>query len=121
MDKEQALHSFWSSFDLPAYDSRTVKPSAQLPYITYDVSLSSFEEPVIMSASLWYNSTSWADISQKADEISEEIGAGGKIISFDDGFIWITRGTPFAQRMSDPDTAIRRILLNTETEYLSEN
>ena len=122
MDKAQCLHQFWSSFGLTAYDENTVPDSAALPYITYEVSQSSIDEPVTTYASLWYRSTSWAAISQKVDQIGERIGIGGVTLLYEDGLMWVNRGFPFSQRMGEPsDPAIRRILINVSIEYLSED
>lgn len=117
MDSAQALQAFWSSFGLKAYDENTVSETAALPYLTYNVSASYFDEPVMMSASLWYKSQSWAEITEKAMQIGKFIGLSGEIIPFDGGYLWIKRGTPFAQRMSDENEQIRRIYMNVEVEY----
>lgn len=44
MDRAQAIHSFWNSFGLKAYDENTVPDNAKLPYITYEVAVSSFDD-----------------------------------------------------------------------------
>ena len=122
MDKAQALHQFWSSFGLTAIDEYSAYDSTiDLPsnYIAYEVQTSNFGDSVALTASLWYRSTSWAEISQKADEIAEYIGWGGKIIPIDHGYMWIKLGTPFAQRMSDEDDSIRRIYMNISVDFLS--
>lgn len=119
MDKGQAIQSFWSQFGLPAYDQNTVPHDAEMPYITYNASFGKLGDVLPMNASLWYSSYSWADISQKADEIAEAIGYGYQISKIDGGYIWITQGSPFAQRASDPDGEIRRIYLNIMAEYLT--
>ena len=121
MDKAQALHSFWSGFGLTAYDENTVPEGAQLPYITYSVGMAEMGEPIILTASLWYHSTSWAAISQKAELINRSITPGGVIIPFDGGSLWIWRGSPFSQRMEDPDPSIRRIYMNINAEFLSSD
>lgn len=123
MDKEQALHKFWSSFGLTAYDENTVPDNAMIAnggkYLTYNVATASLDEPVPLFANLWYKSSSWAEITQKTNEIAEEIGRGGKLIPFEGGYIWICRGVPFSQRMADDDDTIRRIYINVMAEYLS--
>lgn len=119
MDSAQTLQQFWSGFGLKAYDENTVPETASLPYLTYNVSAAYFDEPVAMSASLWYKSQSWAEITQKAAQIGYHIGDGGEILSFDGGKLWIKRGTPFAQRMSDENEQIRRIYMNVEVEYFT--
>ena len=122
MTKDEAIYSFYSGFSLPAYDENTVPEGSALPYITYSVSTDSIGNMVILSASLWYRSTSWAAIQDKADEIAAAIGYGGKIIKIDNGYLWLTKGSPFAQRMSEPsDNMVRRMALNLNAEFLTEN
>lgn len=121
MDKEQALHNFYSGFSISAYDVNSVPDNAVMPYLTYEVKSDSFDNTVFVSPSLWYNSTSWASITQKAQEISDYLGLGGKLIHFDDGSIWIKRATPFAQRISTDKDTVKRISLNLGIEFFSEN
>ena len=125
MDKEQALHNFWSSFGLTAYDENTVPDNALTTnggkYLTYNVVTAALDEPTPLYANLWYKSSSWAEITVKANQMSEAIGRGGAIVPFDGGKIWICRGNQFSQRMSDEDDTIRRIYINVMAEYLSAN
>lgn len=122
MDKFQALHSFWSSFGIPAYDENTV-PSGnftpETPYITYEAAVSDLGHPIALSASLWYYGPSWRPVTEKALEIESEIGRGGVTQPMDNGALWIKRGNPFARRMSDPNDMIRRIIVNIEAEYFT--
>lgn len=121
MTKDEAIYSFYSGFGLPAYDENTVPEGSALPYITYSVSTDSIGNIVILSASLWYRSTSWGAIQDKADEIAADLGYGGKIIKIDNGYLWLVKGSPFAQRMSEPsDKMVRRIVLNISAEFLTE-
>lgn len=122
MNKFEALQSFWESFGIPAYDENTVPTGDNapvFPYITYDAVVSNLGTPVAMSASLWYYGPSWADITAKAIVIEAEIGRGGKIVPLDDGALWIKQGSPFAQRMSDPNDMVRRIYMNITAEFLT--
>lgn len=121
MDKAQALQTFWESFGIPAYEQTTVPESATMPYITYSVSTDSLDNVVNMYASVWYHSTSWEDISKKTEQIARYIvGMNPPSIKFDGGRLYIAKGTPFAQRMTDPnDDMIRRMYLNIQAEYLS--
>ena len=118
MDKAQALYQFWSNF-LPAYDENNVPDDAELPYITYMTATDSLGYVVQLNGSIWYRSTRWDEITKKADEIAEYIGYGGKVVKLDDGYMWLTKGTPFAQRMRDEDDSIRRIYINIQAEYLT--
>ena len=127
MDKIQALHSFWSSFDImaideqSAYDENTLDDmNIEYPYISYEVATDAFDAPVAIGADIWDRSTSWARISQKAEQISEAIGRGGKMIPYEGGAVWITRGTPFSQRVdAESGIDIRRIHININAEFLS--
>ena len=127
MDKAQALYKFWSLF-LPAIDEQSAYDESTLedldieyPYISFEVATDSFDSTVAIGADIWYKSTSWADATEKADEISDYIGLGGVMFPYTGGAIWITRGTPFAQRLPEEsgNDSIRRIHININAEYLS--
>lgn len=119
MNKIQILHSFWSGFGLKAYDETSVPDEAQLPYLTYEVASDDFGNARQLSASLWYRSSGWAEITEKEQEIADFITRGGRMLKFDGGAIWLQKATPWAQRMSDPsDDMIRRIVLSISVEFL---
>lgn len=116
MVKEQALHTFFSQFGT-AYDENTVPEGATMPRITYSVSVDTFDRPVSITASIWSRSFSWVQATEIKDQIEEAVGRGGATIKYQGGLMWIKPRTPFAERMSDPDDAIRRIVLNFEVEF----
>lgn len=122
-NKEQAIHNFWSQFSIPAFDEQTVpsgENSPSMPYITYEVSTDNIGEPVALTGSLWYSGTSWVRITEKLHEIENYVGYGGVSIPISGGYLWISRGQPFAQRMSDDTNKnIRRIIVNIMVEYLT--
>lgn len=125
MTKEAALFNFWSSFGLTAYEENTV-PSADdsenapaFPYLTYQVATGDIGAEIALSASLWYRSSSWLDVNNKARQIEKKIGQCGIVLLCDGGAMWIKRGTPFAQNMSDPDDAIRRKYINISVEFFT--
>ena len=119
MDKGQAVQYFWDGFGLPAYDANTVPSDAVLPYITYEVSTGKLDDTINMTASLWYRSTRWDEVSKKAAQIAQEIVGMRSPLAIDGGYLWIVQGAPFSQRMSDPDDSIRRIVLNIQAEFLT--
>ena len=121
MTKEQVLNQFWNSFDLPAYDENTVPDEVEMPYITYSVSIDSLDEPVLLYASLWYEGMGWKDISNKSTEIAKYITEQiPPAIPYDGGRLYITKGTPFAQRMNEPGNInIRRMLISIQAEFMS--
>ena len=123
MTKAAVIYNFWSSFGLQAFDENAVPTgddAPEYPYITYELITDSLGNPVAMTASLWYRTSSWTAPNAKAEEIGAYIGRGGIVLSCDGGGIWINRGTPFAQSMRDDnDDLIRRKIINIRAEYLT--
>lgn len=118
MDKLQAYNQFWNSFGIPAYDQYSVPDEAKPPYITYQTASDDFKNGLFLAASIWYRGDSWAGATRKEKEISDFIGRGGTNIEYDNGAFWITKGSPWAQRMNDPeDDMIRRIVLQFNVEF----
>ena len=122
MTKAAAIHSFWASFGLAAFEENAVPADAAFPYITYELITDAFGGTVYLTASLWYRSSSWIDANAKAEEIGRYIGYGGRRLECDGGRIWIKRGVPFSQNLGDPeDDLIRRKQLNITADYLTIN
>lgn len=123
MNKAQAIHDFWSSFGLLAIDEQSAydEQDIELPanYITYELQTANFGDPIQLTASLWYYSTSWEEITEKANEIAEYIGYGGRMLKVDGGYVWIKLGQPFAQRMAVEQENYRRIILNITVDFLT--
>lgn len=121
MNKAQRLQVFWESFGVPAYDENSVPDDVIYPYITYSVVDDSLGNMVPLSASIWYRSSSWAEVESKKNEITKCIGEFGFLsLPVDGGYIFMTKGTPFAQRMRDPsDDLVKRMYLNLSVEFLT--
>ena len=122
MTKAAAIYQFWASFGLPAYEENSVPDTSTFPYITYQLVTDSFENEVILTGSIWYRDTSWLSVNTKAEEISQAIGLGGKLIDCDGGKIWLKRGSPFSQNMGDDtDDLIKRKYINLSAEFFTAN
>lgn len=121
MDKEQAIQAFWESFGLPAYDEYAVPDDAKMPYITYTSMTGAVGEPLAISGSIWYYSPSWKEISKKRDEIAKAVGEHGyHIQKIDGGYLVISQGRPFSQRMDEPGSDMtRRMYINLLAEFLT--
>lgn len=121
LNKAQAVYEFWSGFTWPAYDEGTVPDDAVLPYITFESGTSGFDEaPLVLTASLWSRSTSWAAVEEKSAEIAAALGMGGSLIGYPSGALWVKRGNPWGQRLMEPDDdSLRRIVLHIKAEFLS--
>lgn len=123
MTKGTAMHNFFSSFGIPAYASTSVPEEAELPYLTYTPVFDSFSgAPTSITVDLWYRTESEAVPSAKAQEIAEAIGIGGKVLACEDGYIWLYRGTPWCQSLTDAeDPTVKRRYINVTAEFLTTN
>ena len=127
MTKSQALYNFWAGFGIPALDEQSAYDEQTLeelqigyPYLSFESAVGEFGEPVALSADLWYRSTTWRDIEAKAEQIANAIGLGGVTVPYDDGVVWITRGSPIYRRLGAENIFdIRRIQININAEFLS--
>ena len=121
MDKSQALNSFWNGFEWPAYQEYSVPDDVEFPYITYSESFDSLGNVLILNASLWDRSSSWKSVTIKSEEIAKKVGEyGHHVIKLDQGYLWLVKGNPFAQKMGDSsDEQIKRIFLNILGEFLT--
>lgn len=120
MTKEAALHGFFNSFGIPGYPSSAVPGDVVFPYLTYDDVIEAYFRQASITVNLWYYTTSEAEPNAKAQELSDGIGLGGKLIPCDGGYLWVKRGSPWCQSLADdasPD--IKRRYINVEVEYLT--
>lgn len=123
MTKAAALYEFFSSFGLTACAATSVPEDVIFPYLTYELVVDSFDGgEVATTVNLWFYTQSEAIPNAKAQEIADAIGAGGKLLPCDGGYIWVKRGKPWCQSLPD-DTApdIKRRYLNVTVEYLTKN
>lgn len=120
MDKEQAIHDFWSRFGIPAYSENSVPDNVTYPFIAYSVSTGMLGGVTTLGANLYYRSTSWESIQLKKEEIARYLGIGGIIIKLDEGYAYFYQGNPFAQQMSEPgDGMVKRYYLMLQAEFLT--
>ena len=121
MTKEQALQDFFNSFGIVGYRSTSVPDDVIFNYLTYDAPISSFEEePVSITANLYYYTDSEAIPDAKAEEIRQRIGRGGVRLPCDGGFIWLRWGAPWCQSLvDDTNKNIKRRYMNITAEFLT--
>lgn len=118
--KAAAIHSFLSSFGIPAYTAAGVPEDAQMPYITYSLVDGAWSDPETnMTVDVWYRGESEAKPNAKVCDISKAVGIGGVPIGCEAGIIWIKRGSPFAQSVTDEDNAVKRRTINLSVEFFT--
>ena len=123
MTKEAALHAFFNSFGIPGYPSSSVPDDTVFPWLTYDLITDAWDGGEVgLTVNLWYYTTDEAVPNAKAREMSERIGTGGITVSCDGGLIWLKRGFPWCQNLTDDaDKTIKRRYINISAEYLTPN
>lgn len=123
MTKGEALYQFFAGFGMDTYASSAVPHDVAFPYLTYDNVIDSWTGgEVSITVNLWFYTDSEAMPNAKAEQISAFLGIGGKILPCDDGYIWLKRGTPWCQNLSDAvDKNIKRRYLNVTAEYFTYN
>lgn len=133
MNKQQAFNNFWSGFGVLAFEENTVPDddtikalieagvaASKYPYITYQVITGDLNGPVFPTASIWDRSNSWERADLLTNRISEAIQKMNTI-KLDNGRAFITKGSPFAQHMSEEaDSSIRRVVINLAVEFFTE-
>lgn len=122
MNKWQAINDFWNRFNIPAYDENSIPDDIDLPYISYSVQVGSLGDTLLMTASIYDRSTSWKFVSDKADAIADYVGRF-VVLPLDNGYLWLTPGVPFAQRMSDDvyNDTIKRMYIVLNGEFLTNH
>lgn len=122
MDRQEAIHFFWSQF-ATAYEENSVEDDADLKtgYITYQKVISDFEDPVFPEATIWTRSKSWLTADTILNNIADFLGEGGQIIKINEGRLWVVKGSPFAQEYTEnDDTDIKAYRLNVSMEFMTK-
>lgn len=129
MDKGQALHTFWSSFGWTAIDEQSAYDTAVLEQlaigderITYEEAVGNLESGnLLLTGNLWKRTTSWTEITRKAEQIAAAIRYGGRTYKIDNGFLKIM--LPMGQiyrRGPSEDDGMRHIVFNIEVMFMTK-
>lgn len=115
-----ALHSFFSGFGIPAYPHTAVPDQAAMPYLTYTPIFGYAFDQAGITVNLWYRTESEASPNAKAAEIAETLGDGGVMVACQGGGVWLTRGSPFCQSLTDEDdNTIKRRYINVTAQFVT--
>lgn len=123
MTKAATIYEFFNSFGITAYAATSVPEDAIFPYLTYELVIDAWDGgEVNIPVNLWFYTESEAIPNAKAQQISEAIGNGGKLLSCDGGYVWLKRGSPWCQSLRDDTSAnIKRRYINVIAEYFTLN
>ena len=122
MTKGAALQSFFDGI-MTSYAASAVPDDATLPYLTYELITNAWDGGEVgLTVNMWFRTTSEKEPNAAADKLSKAIGFGGVLLHCDDGVIWLKRGSPWAQSLTDEtDKTIKRRYINVTAEYLTLN
>ena len=122
MTKGAALQAFFSQF-MDAYAAYAVPEDVTFPYLTYELITSAWDGGEVgLTVNMWFRTTSEKEPNAAVDRLSKAIGLGGVQLPCDDGVIWLKRGSPWAQSLTDAtDKTIKRRYINVTAEYLTIN
>ena len=71
-----------------------------------------------LTVNLWYRTSSNVEPNAKAQQIGDDIGEGGYQIPYDDGVVWIKRGTPIWQSVpNESDRNIKQRYIHLILEF----
>lgn len=123
MTKNKALYSWFNQF-MTFYRDTAVPIDAEFPYGTYDYISDSWDGEnggqAALTVKLWYRTESEATPDEKAQEIAETIGYGGTLVECDEGYMWIKKGSPWCQSLTDDsDPAIKMRYINITVDFLT--
>ena len=122
MTKGAALQAFFDGI-MTSYAASAVPDNATLPYLTYELITSAWGGGEVgLTVNMWFRTTSEKEPNAAVDKLSKAIGLGGVFLHCDDGVIWLKRGSPWAQSLTDAtDKTIKRRYINVTAEYLTLN
>ena len=122
MTKGAALQAFLSRF-MDAYAASAVPNDVTFPYLTYELITSAWDGGEVgLTVNMWFRTTSEKEPNEAVDKLSNAIGLGGVQLPCDDGVIWLKRGSPWSQSLTDEtDKTIKRRYINVTAEYLTFN
>ena len=122
MTKGEAIYSFFSSL-MTAYAATEVPEAVTFPYLTYELTTGAWGDGESnITVNMWFNTDSEAVPNAKAEELAAAIGYGGKMLKYTGGALWLKRGSPWCQSLSDTENKnIKRRYINITVEYISIN
>lgn len=111
-DIARALYTFWSGFEIPAYIEDAVPSSAELPYLTYTLTDSGWDQPTSHQVRVWYKGASYVDISSKVDEILAAVKSTGVVLRTENGCVVIRPSNPLVQYQPMDESDLKVAYLN---------
>ena len=116
-DYAKTLYSWLSTiadtYRLPiqegTFDNNNPQPNE---YIAYSANCGNFGEQFIQALNIYSKSTAYTKLMRIVDKIEDEVRETGKKLSWENGYMIITKGSPFYQDREDEDSSYRAGYVN---------
>lgn len=109
-NQAKVINSFLNKITT-AFLENSVPTGTPYPYITYSLSSEDFGEEGLIQVRIWTKSTSVLQVADLTDKLEELIGHEGITLNLEDGNIWLYKGSPFAQFVTDEDINIKSVYI----------
>lgn len=118
MTREARLYNLFSSFGIDAFVSTNTPEPLTFPCLVYENNAGYFNDGYVdIVVSLWYRTDNEAIVNAKVNEIADAITGGGIVLKYDNGSMWVRRGTPFCNSLTDnTDQTIKHKVINLTIE-----
>ena len=118
----EAAFSAWlaGAVGATAYADGHVPDSAAYPFATFSLPASAWgDAPAAATVDLWTRGEGEAATNALARKLSAAIGLGGAMVACDGGGMWLTRGEPWCQPVTDEDPVVSRRRINVSVEWIT--
>lgn len=107
----KSIYSFFSPI-APAFLENSVPSGTPFPYITYSLNSEDWFKEGLIQVRIWTKSSSLIQVADLTDKLEDIIGNGITVKLVGGGTIYIYKGSPFAQFVSDDDISIKTVYIN---------
>lgn len=121
-DFAKALTAFWSSFDMPAYQTEQVPNGTAFPYVTFEVLQGAPFSQNVLTARAWFRAERGqsvnAQVAQFLDNVKKAIPPQGVTLQSGDGFFSIfPNGAGFLSWEVDPASDEAQKIISGRVSY----
>lgn len=120
----EAAFASWleSACGVRAYAEGHVPDSAAYPFATFSLPASSWGSgQAAATVDLWSRAEGDAAANRRARSLSRALGLGGVALPCDGGGLWLTRGEPWCQALTDPDPCVCRRRANVSVDWITQD
>lgn len=107
----ESIYAFLSQIGIPVYPENGIPSDAVLPYMTWTPIQTNWDEDSIMSVRIWDRSTNYKRLAALVDKLGEAL-KDDTTLKTGTGYIYLYRGTPFAQPQPLQDTDVKVMYIN---------